>query len=69
MLAVLLVPLIKSETGKLYCMNSDRLITLANVLFKVSEIILLDILKDFILSVDKQFGLKAKHGTDNAFML
>lgn len=60
MLSVLLVSVLK--TCKLDFMKNYRLIALASVLWKVLEVVLLDILKNLICTGDNQFGFRVKHG-------
>ncbi len=64
MLTVLLVPVIKDKTGKISSTENYRPIALANILSKVFEHILMDGLKEYLVTTDNQFGFKRKHGTD-----
>ncbi len=64
MIAVLLVPVIKDETGKINSKDNYYPIALASVISKIVERILLDRLKMYLLTNDNQYGFKRKHGTD-----
>ncbi len=64
MLTVLLVPVIKDKTGKISNLENYRPIALANIISKVFEHILMDRLKEYLVTTDNQFGFKKKHGID-----
>lgn len=64
MITVLLVPVIKDKTGKISGTENYRPIALASVISKVFEQILMDRLKEYLITMDNQFGFKSKHGTD-----
>ncbi len=58
MLTVLLVPVIKDKTGKISSTENYRPIALANILSKVFEHILMDRLKEYLVTTDNQFGFR-----------
>uniref|UniRef100_A0A3P9H128 Reverse transcriptase domain-containing protein n=1 Tax=Oryzias latipes TaxID=8090 RepID=A0A3P9H128_ORYLA len=64
MIAVMLVPVIKNKAGKIGCTENYRPIALASILSKLFEIILLDMITEFVKTTHNQFGFKEKLGTD-----
>ena len=64
MLAVVLVPIIKDNTGRIDRIDNYRPIALASVVSKVVERILLDRISHFLETWSNQFGFKPNLGTD-----
>ena len=64
MMAVALVPVIKSKSGHIMSKDNYRPIALASIVSKVIEKILLNRMYEFLSTCHNQFGFKKKHGTD-----
>lgn len=64
MMSVLLVPVIKDKTGNISSIDNYRPIALASIISKLVEVIILDMLSDYVETTDNQFGFKTKLGTD-----
>ena len=64
MMAVALVPIIKSKSGRIMSKDNYRPIDLASIVSKVLEKILLNRLYIFLDTCSNQFGFKKKHSTD-----
>ena len=64
MMAVALVPIIKSKSGRIMSKDNYRPIALASIVSKVLEKILLNRLYIFLDTCSNQFGFKKKHSTD-----
>ena len=64
MLSVILVPVIKSKTGRISSKDNYRPIALASVVSKVLEIVLMLRLEACLVTSVNRFGFKRKHGTD-----
>ena len=64
MMAVALVPIIKSKSGRIMSKDNYRPIALASIVSKVMEKILLSRLYIFLDTCSNQFGFKKKHSTD-----
>ncbi len=63
-ISVVLVPIIKDNTGKITSKDNYCPIALASIVSKVLEIILLSQMSDFMLTNPNQFGFKKNHPTD-----
>ena len=67
MMAVALVPIIKSKSGRIMSKDNYRPIALASIIRHISKVlekILLNRLYIFLDTCSNQFGLKKKHSTD-----
>jgi len=64
MKTVLLVPGIKDKTCKISGTENYRPIELSSLISKVFERILMDRLKEYLITTENQFGFKSNHGTD-----
>ena len=64
MMAVALVPIIKSKSGRTMSKDNYRPIALASIVSKVMEKILLDRLYIFLDTCSNQFGFKKDHSTN-----
>ena len=64
MMAVALVPIIKSKSGRIMSKDNYRPIALASIVSNVLEKILLNRLYIFLDTCSNQFGFKKKHSTD-----
>lgn len=63
-LIVVLVPVVKDKTGNLSSPANNRTVSLAGVLSKGLEHILLDRLQQYSITTGKQLGFKSTHRTD-----
>ncbi len=61
---MILVSVIKDNTGKINSKDNYRPITLTCILSKIFEYVLYDRLELYLLTNDNQYGFKCKHGTD-----
>ena len=59
-----LVPVIKSKTGRIMSKDNYRPIALASIVSKVSESIILNRICCYLDTCPNQFGFKRNHGTD-----
>ena len=59
-----LVPVIKSKTGRIMSKDNYRPIALASVVSKVAESIIFNRISCYLDTCPNQFGFKRKHGTD-----
>ena len=64
MMAVALVPIIKSKSGRIMSKDNYRPIALASIVSKVLDKIPLNRLYIFLDTCSNQFGFKKKHSTD-----
>jgi exonuclease III len=64
MVKSVIVPIIKNKTKSCNDKTNYRPVTLANVISKVFERILLNRMEPYLVSSDNQFGFKKGHGTD-----
>ena len=64
MMAVAIVPIIKSKSGRIMSKDNYRPIALASIVSKVLEKILLNRLYIFLDTCSNQFSFKKKHSTD-----
>ena len=64
MMSVILIPVIKSKTGRIMSKDNYRPIALASIVSKVTELIILNRISLFLETCHNQFGFKKKHGTD-----
>ena len=64
LLSVMLVPVIKDKAGKISSKDNYRPIALASVISKLVEVIMLDRIEMYMITIPNQFGFKMKHGTD-----
>ena len=69
MLSTVLVPIIKDMTGRIDRIDNYRPIALANVMSKVVEIILLNIISKLLSPCSNQFGFQQKLGTDTCIYI
>ena len=67
MLEIVLVPVIKDNTGRIDQFDNYRPIALASVISKVVEIILLSRISGLHKTCHNQFGFKQSLGTDTCF--
>ena len=64
LLTVILVPIIKNKAGNINSINNCCPITLASILSKVMEYIILDRIEMQLTTNANQYGFKRGHGTD-----
>ena len=64
MIANVLVPVIKSKTGRIMSKDNYRPIALASVVSKVAEIVIYNRISVYLGSCPNQFGFKRNHSTD-----
>ena len=64
LMSVVLVPIIKDKSGKINSKDNYRPIAIASVMSKLLEKLLLERLKNFLVTSSHQFGFKPKHSTD-----
>ena len=58
------IPIIKNKTGNTSDKNNYRPVALVTPCSKILESVLLNIIDDYLLTHDNQFGFKDKHSTD-----
>ena len=63
-MSVILIPVIKSKTGRIMSKDNYRPIALASIVSKVTELIILNRISLFLETCHNQFGFINKHGTD-----
>ena len=63
MLSVVLVSVIKDKAGKISPKDNYRPISLASVISKLVEVIILDRIEKYMNTQPNQFGFKRKYGT------
>ena len=61
----IIIPLINNKSGDTSNVNNYRPIELVTVAFKIFEIILLEMLTQYLNITDNQFGFKKGHSTDH----
>ena len=64
MIANVLVPVIKSKTGRSMSKDKYRPIELASVVSKVAEIVIYNRISVYLDTYPNQFGFKRNHSTD-----
>ena len=64
MIANVLVPVIKSKTGRIMSKDNYRPIALASVVSKVAEIVIYNRISVYLDTCPNQFGFKRNHSTD-----
>ena len=64
MLSVLIVPVIKDKAGNINLKDNYRPISLASIISKIVETIMLSRMETHLVTQANQFGFKKKHGTD-----
>ena len=64
LMSVVIVPIIKDKSGRINEKDNYRPISLANILSKVMERILLDRMSIYLCTSSNQFGFKPKLGSD-----
>ena len=64
LMSVVLVPIIKDKSGKINSKDNYRPIAIASTMSKLLEKLLLERLKNYLLTSSHQFGFKSKHSTD-----
>ena len=64
MIANVLVPVIKSKTGRSMSKDNYRPIELASVVSKVAEIVIYNRISVYLDTYPNQFGFKRNHSTD-----
>ena len=64
MIANVLVPVIKSKTGRIMSKDDYRPIALASVVSKVAEIVIYNRISVHLDTCPNQFGFKRNHSTD-----
>ena len=69
MTGTILVPVVKSKSGNVTRRDNYRPITLACVVSKVLEYILIDLAGDTLNSDNRQFALKSDHGTETCIFV
>ena len=63
-----LVPVIKSKTGRIMSKDNYRPIALASVVSKVAESIIFNRISCYLDTCPNQFGFKRNHGTDQCIL-
>ena len=64
-----LTPIIKSKHDDVTAISNYRPIALATIFSKFLELFILHMIKEFLVSVDNQFGFKSSHSTDMSLFL
>ena len=64
MIANVLVPVMKSKTGRIMSKDNYRQIALASVVSKVVEIVIYNRIAVYLDTCPNQFGFKRNHSTD-----
>ena len=64
----ILVPVIKSKTGRIMSKDNYRPLALASVVSKVAESIIFNRISCYLDTYPNQFGLKRNHGTDQCIL-
>ena len=68
MIANVLVPVIKSKTGRIMSKDNYRPIALASVVSKVAEIVIYNRISVHLDTCPNQFGFKRNHSTDQCIL-